>query len=133
MLLVESVVSVGTDAVMVADADAISDPTDALDAPDAPDDLVRHGSTDVLDDEVFTESGRSLGVVRDVIVLGGSRPRVVGFEIGGGAVGDGLVPLGAQTSVSGSALVVPDDFEGRIRSDLTGLAAELSLIESSGS
>jgi hypothetical protein len=33
--------------------------------------------------------------------------------------------------VSGSALVVPDDFEARIRGDLTGLAAELSLIETS--
>jgi len=58
-----------------------------------------------------------LGSVRDVIILGGPNPRVVGFEVSGGAVGDGLVPLGAQTAVSASSLIVPDDFERRIRSE----------------
>lgn len=95
--------------------------------------MATHDSNDVIDDEVFTVSGRSLGTVRDVVVLGGTNPRVVGFEIGGGDVGGGLIPLGAQAAVSGSALIVPDDFEQRIRGDLTGLAAELSLIESSTS
>jgi len=127
VLPIDAVMSVGTDAVMVADADAISDPSDA------PEDMASHESNDVLEDEVVTISGRSLGTVRDVIILGGPHPRVVGFEVGGGTVGNGLIPLGAQAAVSGSALVVPDDFEQRIRSDLTGLAAELSLIESSGS
>ncbi len=127
VLPIDAVLSVGTDAVMVAGVDAISDPTDA------PDDPVSHTSDDVLKNEVFTMSGRSLGTVHDVIILGGPVPRVVGFEVSGGAVGNGLIPLGAQAAVSGSALVVPDDFEQRIRNDLTGLAAELSLIESSGS
>ena len=127
VLPIDAVLGVGTGAVMVANADAISDPSDT------PVDMASSESNDVLDDEVFTISGRSLGTVRDVIILGGSTPRVVGFEVGGGVVGNGLIPLGAQTALSGSALVVPDDFEQRIRSDLTGLAAELSLIETSGS
>ena len=73
--------------------------------------------------------------VTDVVILGGSAPRVVGFEVGGGGggVGSGLIPLGAQSAVSGSTLIVPDDVEQRIRNDLTGLAAELSLIETAGS
>jgi uncharacterized protein YrrD len=125
VLPIDAVVSVGTDAVMVADTEAICDPADA------PDDMVTHRSSDVLRDEVFTVSGRSLGTVRDVVIIGGSSPRVVGFEIGGGEVGNGLIPMGAPAAVSGSALVVPDDFEQRIRSDLTGLAAELALIETS--
>lgn len=129
VLPIDAVLSVGTDAVMVAHADAISDPSDS----DQSDDLVEHTSDDVLHDEVVTMSGRSLGTVRDVVILGGTAPRVVGFEVGGGIVGSGLIPLGAQTAVSGSVLVVPDDFEQRIRSDLTGLAAELSLIETSDS
>ena len=127
VLPIDAVLSVGTDAVMVANADAISDPSDA------PEDMASHESNDVLEDKVFTISGRSLGTVQDVIILGGPNPRVVGFEVGGGTVGNGLIPLGAQSAMSGSAFVVPDDFEQRIRSDLTGLAAELSLIETSGS
>ncbi|MEQ1699430.1 MAG: PRC-barrel domain-containing protein [Ilumatobacteraceae bacterium] len=125
VLAIADVLSVGTGAVMVAGTEAISDPSDA------PEDMATHESNDVIDDEVFTVSGRSLGTVRDVVILGGATPRVVGFEIGGGDVGGGLIPLGAQAAVSGSALIVPDDFEQRIRGDLTGLAAELSLIESS--
>lgn len=127
VLPVNAVLSVGTDAVMVAGPDAITDPDDR------PDDMSTGTASDVLDDEVFTISGRSLGTVRDVIIVGGPSPRVVGFEVGGGQVGNGLIPLGAQASLSGSALVVPDDFEQRIRNDLTGLAAELALIETSTS
>lgn len=126
VLPIELVVSVGTDAVMVADATALTAPADE------PADMVSHPSGDVLDSEVFTMSGRSLGTVRDVVIVGGPRPRVVGFEIDGAAAGKGLIPIGMQAAVSGSALVVPDDVEGRIRSDLTGLAAELALIEAAG-
>jgi len=127
VLPVNAVLSVGTDAVMVAGTDAISEPDDR------PENMATGAANDVLDDEVFTMSGRSLGTVRDVIIVGGPSPRVVGFEVGGGSVGSGLIPLGAQASLSGTALVVPDDFEQRIRNDLTGLAAELALIETSTS
>jgi hypothetical protein len=49
--------------------------------------------------------------------------------VSGGSVGDGLVPVGRHSAVSGSALIVPDDYEQRIRTDLTGLAGELATIE----
>ena len=123
VLPIDGVASVGTHAVMVASADAITHPDDA------PDDTAVDRGADVLHDIVITESGRNLGTVRDVIVVGGSKPTVVGFEIGGGSVGDGLIPVAAKSGVSGSALIVPDDFEQRIRTDLTGLAAELVTIE----
>lgn len=126
VLPIDAVLSIGSDAVMVAGVDAISDSSDA------PEGLASHAADDVLKAEVYTISGTSLGTVQDVIILGGPKPRVVGFEIGGGVVGKGLIPLGAETSVSSTALVVPDDFEQRVRNDLTGLAAELSLIEPSG-
>ena len=88
-----------------------------------------HGGGNVLHSQVVTESGRSLGEVKDVIIVGGRDAQVVGFEVTGGSVGDGLVPIGRHSAVSGNALIVPDDFEQRIRSDLTGLAGELALIE----
>jgi uncharacterized protein YrrD len=125
VLPVDAVFSVGTDAVMIEDAGALTSPDDA------PDDVVGagHGGGNVLHSQVVTESGRSLGEVKDVIVVGGRDPQVVGFEIAGGSVGDGLVPIGRHSAVSGSALIVPDDFEQRIRTDLTGLAGELALID----
>ena len=36
----------------------------------------------------------------DVMLTGGRRPRVVGFEIGDGPAGNGFVPIGTQTAVS---------------------------------
>jgi len=122
VLPVGSVLSVGTHAVMVEGDDALSRPDDASD------EVTTNKNADVLNDMVITESGRALGAVRDVIVMGGPHPSVVGFEIGGGFVGDGLVPMAAQSGVSGSALIVPDDYERRIRTDLTGFAAELASI-----
>lgn len=123
VLSTSAVVSVGTHAVMVDSEDALSN------FDEAPDELVSPGSDDVLRDQVITESGRVLGNVRDVIIVGGNEPRVVGFEVTGGSVGDGLVPLGSQSAVSGSALIVPDSYEQRIRTDLTGFASELAVIE----
>lgn len=123
VLPIGSVFSVGTDAVMIDGEDALTS------RDDAPDDVTADRSADVLNDQVITESGRSLGTVKDVIVVGGTAPRVVGFEVTGGAVGDGLVPLRAHSAVSGSSLIVPDDYEQRIRTDLTGLAGELAYLE----
>lgn len=123
VLPIGSVASVGTDAVMIEGEDALTHPDDA------PDDVVADKSSNVLNDQVVTESGRSLGAVKDVIILGGRSPRVVGFEVAGGSVGDGLVPLGRQSAVSGSSLIVPDGYEQRIRTDLTGLAGELANLE----
>lgn len=116
--------SVGTDAVMVASSDAL------ISRGDAPDDLTGSSKNDdVIGNIVVTESGRVLGNVRDVVLTGGGQPAVVGFEIDGGNFGAGLVPMDRQRGVSGTALIVPDDYEQRIRADLTGLAAELANLE----
>lgn len=123
VLPIDGVSSVGTHAVMVDTADAITHPDDA------PEDAAVDRNANVLDDTVITESGRTVGTVRDVIIVGGPTPSVVGFEIGGGSVGDGLIPVAATSALSGSALIVPDGYEQRIRTDLTGLAAELSAID----
>lgn len=123
VLPIGSVVSVGTAAVMIDGEDALTNPADA------PDDIVTDSAANVLHNQVITESGRSLGAVKDVIIVGGPSPRVVGFEVTGGSVGDGLVPVGRQSAVSGSSLIVPDGYEQRIRSDLTGLAGELANLE----
>jgi len=124
LLPIETVAAVGTDAVMVASDDALVDPDDAPGTVSA-----ARQEDDVLDNLVVTESGRQLGTIQDVVLLGGPTPRVVGFEIGGGDVGTGLIPVGQQQGVSGSALIVPDGFESRVRTDLTGLAAELAAVE----
>jgi uncharacterized protein YrrD len=123
VLPIAGVASVGTHAVMVGTAAALTHPDQA------PPDSAAHDDGDVIDDIVITESGRTLGTIRDVIVVGGPAPAVVGFEIGGGPVGDGLIPVAVNRGVSGSALIVPDDYEQRVRTDLTGLAAELAIIE----
>jgi uncharacterized protein YrrD len=124
LLPIEGVLSVGTHAVMVEDGSALADPADA------PAEVRRADpSADVLGNLVVTESGRLLGERVDVVIVGGSAPRVVGYRLSGGLVGDGLVPLHAHSGLSSSALVVPDDLEPRVRSDLTGLAAELADLE----
>jgi uncharacterized protein YrrD len=123
VLALADVVSVGTDAVMVANHDALSEPDDAPSA------MATAKSADVLEDNVVTESGRILGVVCDVIFVGGRAPKVIGFEVADGPSGRGFIPLGITSAVSGSALVVPDSYEQRIRADLSGLVAEVSLID----
>ena len=124
LLPIDTVAAVGTDAVMVATDDALVDRDDVPAAASA-----ARQDDDVLHDLVVTESGRQLGTIQDVVLLGGPSPRVVGFEIGGGDVGTGLIPVGQQQGVSGTALIVPEGFESRVRTDLTGLAAELADVE----
>jgi hypothetical protein len=72
---------------------------------------------------LLTEGGVSLGTVSDLALVVGSTGTVVGYQItkrGGGA---GYIPLPAQLSVSGVALVVPDLTEDFVRDDLVGLGA----------
>jgi uncharacterized protein YrrD len=123
VLALAEVVSLGTDAVMVADSHALTPPADA------PAEMATEKSSDVLDDQVVTESGRVLGKVCDVIFIGGRAPKVIGFEVTDGPSGRGFIPLGVTSALSGSALVVPDSYEQRIRADLSGLVAEVSLID----
>lgn len=128
VLPLDGIASVGTDAVMVAGTKALSAANGSAGEELA---AARAADEEVGKDVVVTESGRTLGKVRDIIVRGGHSPLVVAFEIDGGDVGAGLVPLSAQRGVSASALIVPDEFESRIQHDLTGLASELAEIAKS--
>lgn len=121
VLTIDHVSSVGTGAVMIADAD------DLVDAASGPNDIsaASDANEEVADDLVVTESGHTLGTVRDVVILGGATPRVVAFEIAGGEAGDGFIPMSPLGGVSASALIVPDEYAARLRNDLTGLAEQI--------
>jgi len=119
LLTDDAIHAIGRDAVMVMDETSLV-------APDVAPDDVAHPATDrnVLGNDVLTESGVSLGKVRDLALVVGSSGEVVGYEIekaGGG--GPAYIPLPAQLAVSGTALVVPDVTEEFVLDDLVGLGA----------
>lgn len=114
----ESIHAIGRDAVMVEDEACLVLPGNA------PDEVARAGSDrNVIGNDVLTESGVSLGKVRDLALLVGSSGEVVGYEIDKAAGGRGYIPLPAQLAVSGAALIVPDMTEEFVRDDLVGLGA----------
>jgi uncharacterized protein YrrD len=114
----ETIHAIGRDAVMILDESGLI-------APDqAPDDVARPATDrNVIGNDVLTEGGKSLGVVRDLALLVGSTGEVVGYQIEKPGGGHGYIPLPAQLAVSGAALVVPDVTEEFIRDDLVGLGA----------
>jgi uncharacterized protein YrrD len=118
VLPAEAVHAIGRDAVMIPDESSLTAPEDA--PPD-----VGHPATrrNVIGDDVLTEGGRSLGVVRDLVLLVGGIGEIVGYQIEKPAGGQGYIPLPAQLAVSGAALVVPDVTEEFVRDDLVGLGA----------
>lgn len=120
VLPAESIHAVGQQAVMVRDESSI------ITSEDAPDD-VGHPATerDVLGDDVLTEGGSSLGTVADLVLLVGSRGDVVGYQIDKSEGGRGYIPLPAQLSVSGDALVVPNITQEFVEDDLVGLGASV--------
>jgi uncharacterized protein YrrD len=110
--------AIGRDAVMIDDEESLILPQDAPDEVGAP-----PSGRDVTGNEVLTEQGKSLGKVKDVVVLVGSDGEVVGYEIETGSGGIGYIPLPTQLAVSGSALVVPDPTQDFVEADLVGLGA----------
>jgi uncharacterized protein YrrD len=118
VLPAEAIHAIGRDAVMIVDESSLVAPEDA------PDD-VGHPATErnVIGNDVLTEGGTSLGVVRDLALLVGSAGEVVGYQIEKPAGGHGYIPLPAQLAVSGAALVVPDVTQEFVRDDLVGLGA----------
>ena len=118
VLPVEAIHAIGQHAVMVLDESNLVDPGDA------PDD-VGHPATErnVLGNDVLTEGGTSLGKVTDLVLLVGSSGEVVGYQIDKADGGQGYIPLPAQLSVSGVALVVPNITEEFVQEDLVGLGA----------
>ena len=118
VLPADAIHAIGRDAVMILDESCLTPPGDA------PDD-VGHPATErnVIGDDVLTEGGKSLGVVRDLALLVGSAGEVVGYQIEKPTGGHGYIPLPAQLAVSGTALVVADVTEEFVRDDLVGLGA----------
>ena len=118
VLPAEAIHAIGRHAVMILDESSLTAPDDAPDE-------VGHPATDrnVIGDDVLTEGGTSLGVVRDIALLVGSAGEVVGYQIEKPSGGHGYIPLPAQLAVSGTALVVPDLTEEFVRDDLVGLGA----------
>ncbi len=110
--------AIGRDAVMITDAGSLVDPDDAPSEVGAPD-----TDRDVIGNDVVTEGGVSLGRITDVVLLVGGTGEVVGYQLERPSGGDGYVPLPAQLSVSGKALVVPNSTEEFVRDDLVGLGA----------
>jgi uncharacterized protein YrrD len=118
ILPAEAVHAIGRDAVMVQDETSLVHPQDA------PEEVAGTGpGRNVVGDDVLTESGVSLGTVRDLALLVGSAGEVVGYEIEKTGGGRGYIPLPAQLAVSGSTLVVPDMTQEFVRDDLVGLGA----------
>jgi uncharacterized protein YrrD len=119
--------SIGRHAVMIADADALTD------APDFDADAA--SESDVLGDTVLTRSGTALGQVIDVIIDAGpdddSHAGVVGFEI---TTSDALPPQGRHALIprpqvyaaSGEAIVVADTATDFIANDLAGFGASVA-------
>jgi uncharacterized protein YrrD len=118
VLPAETIHAIGRDAVMVDDETSLIHPEAAPADVGAP-----PAGRDVTGNEVLTEGGESLGQVRDVIVLVGSKGEVVGYEIGTASGEPGYIPLPAQLAVSGSALVVPEATKDFVKADLVGLGA----------
>ncbi|HEX3540325.1 MAG TPA: PRC-barrel domain-containing protein [Acidimicrobiales bacterium] len=118
VLPAESIHAIGRDAVMVVDDSAMVEP-DA-----APQEMAHPpANRNVLGNDVLTESGVSLGTVRDLVVVVGGAGEVVGYRIDKADGRPGYIPLPAQLAVSGSALVVPEVTESFVTDDLVGLGA----------
>ena len=117
ILTIDCVTSIGRDAVIVADDEALTD------RGDAPETLTDASSDrDVIGAAVTTDSGHTLGRVTDVVVRLGKRATAVGYEL---ASSDEdarrlFVPLPEQLAVSGDTLMVPSGLDEFVRDDLTG-------------
>lgn len=125
VLPIDQVTSVGTGAVMIADTDALIGPGDGSNVGQNAVAAAARADDEVADDLVVTESGRSLGTVRDVVIVGGESPRVVAFEIDGGEAGRRFIPMSPKGGLSATALVVPDEFEARLSDDLDALSKHI--------
>lgn len=118
VLPADAIHAIGKDAVMVTDETCLVAPADAPEAVARP-----PAERNVLGDDVLTESGVSLGTVRDLALIVGSSGEVVGYEIDKAGGGRGYIPLPAQLAISGTTLVVPDVTEEFVTNDLVGLGA----------
>lgn len=118
VLTIDGVFAIGRDAVMIQDGAAL------VAAKDAPAEVTHPGKKrNVLGDEVLTDGGTALGVVRDLVVVVGGQGEVVGYRIDKTDGGTAYIPLPSQLAVSGTALMVPQATTDFVRDDLVGLGA----------
>ena len=116
VLSAEHVTGIGPAAVMIESDDCLDLPANA------PEEIAAVGEgDDVLQDQVISENGVVLGTITDVVILGGRGLSLAGYQLTKPDKTVGFIPFPAQRSVSGSHLVVPNDFTRLIRNDLVGL------------
>jgi sporulation protein YlmC with PRC-barrel domain len=126
-----SVVALGIDAVMIANADALEPNQALLDA------SASSGGSggNVLGSQVLTDTGTDLGVVLDVVVevsdAPGGQCDVVGYEIEAseslGTKGTKvLIPLPDTIAASGEHLIVPASAKDFVGQDLAGFGAAVA-------
>ncbi len=120
---ISSVVAIGRDAVMVADADACEDKGSGVAA-----EVSAGAGGNVVGNDVLTDGGRRLGKVTDIVVAADSAD-VLGYELEGDErlqahAGKRLfLPIPDTIAVSGTTLLVPASAEPFIRDDLSGFGA----------
>ena len=118
VLPADTIHAIGRDAVMIESEERLM-------APKAAPEELGSASTerDVTGNSVLTEQGKSLGTVKDVVVLVGSGGDVIGYEIETTSGGTAYIPLPSQLAISGSALIVPNATQDFVEADLVGLGA----------
>ncbi len=121
--------SVGRDAVMIRDEDAVQGMKQLV-AEGVPDDR------NVLGNQVLTDSGTHLGRVVDVIIEVGPTAEIVGYEVAAAEAlathGERvLIPLPDTIAVSGEHLIVPAGATEFVGNDLTGFGAAVDAFRAS--
>lgn len=122
VLAIADVASIGKDAVMVADTDALTEKANA------PASIREAGSDrDVIGISVMTDEGTELGRVSDVVIQLGRKSEAVGYQLDHASDRDRhlFIPLPEQISISGDALMVPHTLDRFIRDDLTGFGGAI--------
>ncbi len=123
-----SVLALGSDAVMIADEDALEPAQEVFDASAS----TGGSGGNVLGSAVLTDTGTDLGTVRDVIVeVSGAHEGqcdVVGYEIEASqALGHKgtrmMIPLPDTLAASGEHLIVPASARDFVADDLAGFGA----------
>ncbi|MCH0543440.1 PRC-barrel domain-containing protein [Streptomyces sp. MUM 203J] len=108
--------ALGPDAVMIRDESALAD-DDRISK-----DLTASGGGNVIGARVMTESGSSLGRIVDVVITGGRKPAVAGYEVETAGRGSHrvLLPVIKPVAVSGEMVLVPDATGEFTAGDLAG-------------
>jgi uncharacterized protein YrrD len=126
ILTSESIRAIGRDAVMISSSEAVLAEREGLEA------MVGE-QQEVIGKEVINLTGASLGMVSDVLLeLNDRSATVVGYEIEGHDGQRALIPVAGGVSISGDALVVPEDAEAHAANGLAGFREALMRVRHGG-